>query len=54
MPPLSPEQASHPDVVAVPDGIAIDLTDEELELARELGAEFTVKPSREDTIAAAL
>jgi propanol-preferring alcohol dehydrogenase len=32
--------------------IAIDLTDEKLELARELGAEFTVNASREDPIAA--
>jgi alcohol dehydrogenase, propanol-preferring len=32
--------------------IAVDLTDEKLELARELGAEFTVNASREDPIAA--
>src|SRR5438270_11455417 len=32
--------------------IAVDLLDEKLELARELGAEFTVNASREDPVAA--
>ena len=32
--------------------VAVDLTDEKLELARELGAEFTVNARREDPIAA--
>jgi alcohol dehydrogenase, propanol-preferring len=32
--------------------IAVDVTDEKLELARELGAEFTVNASREDPVSA--